>query len=118
MGLRFRGLRIINQCYVIKLVWQLIDSPEKLWVRFLRSKYGCGSLTISVVKDHYRSSHVWCGIDKMRHHVHEGVSWAIHNGHQVHFWKDFWVPRVGRLMDSSSGSVPCMKNGRPLCLSM
>lgn len=43
-GLGFRHLWVLNQCFIMKLDWQLIDNPNKLWVCVLSAKYGVVSL--------------------------------------------------------------------------
>ena len=39
-GLGFRDLKDMNQAYLLKLVWKLVNNNNKLWVDVLKSKYG------------------------------------------------------------------------------
>lgn len=38
--------------------------------------------------------------------IKDNVTWVIKNGHSVRFWKDSWIPGVGRLEDHVQGSIP------------
>lgn len=41
-GLGFRNLRNLNKAHMMKLAWELITCPDKLWVKIVKAKYGCG----------------------------------------------------------------------------
>lgn len=55
-GLGFRNLRVLNKAYMMKLGWQLIENPHKLWVKIMKAKYRCGPLAMPVVNHHPNSS--------------------------------------------------------------
>lgn len=61
-GLGFRSLRIVYQCFIMKLAWQLVDNPDRLWVRGIHAKYGCGCSIIPQMKHGSHESHVWRSI--------------------------------------------------------
>lgn len=48
-GLGFRKMHDFNKAMVMKLGWGLINSPRALWVRVLKSKYGCRSGALLIV---------------------------------------------------------------------
>jgi len=41
-GLGFRQARNMNEAFLMKILWNLINNPDNLWCRVLRSKYGRG----------------------------------------------------------------------------
>lgn len=84
-GLGFRWLETLNQCFIMKLGWQLIESSYKLCVHVLKSKYGCGVQPIPDIKPDSRASHVWRSISKVWHYVDQGICWAIQDGNRVRF---------------------------------
>lgn len=97
-----------NGEYLLFLEAGLADDRKsgKLWVWFLKAKYGCGSNPIPTVTSHYRMSHMWRGIVKVWHDVEKGILWGIQNGKQTCFWKDNWVPGVGVLEDFCHNNLP------------
>lgn len=61
-GLGFRSLCTLNMAHMMKLGWQVVANPEKLWVQAMRSKYRCGSQTMPDMVIRSRSSHAWRAI--------------------------------------------------------
>lgn len=41
-GHGFRNLQLLNKAHMMKLAWELITQPGKLWVKIAKAKYGCG----------------------------------------------------------------------------
>lgn len=37
-GVGFKNLKILNKAYIVKLAWQMINDPEKLWVQIMKAK--------------------------------------------------------------------------------
>lgn len=83
----------------MKLGWMLVEQPDKLWVRVLRTKYGCGESAIPSIKPSQKASHIWRGIQKVWHDVEKGLRWAVQDGNRTRFWQDVWIPECGKLQD-------------------
>ena len=49
-GLGFRKARDLNNSFMMKLAWNLIDNKETLWVQVMRNKYGCPHEVVSELK--------------------------------------------------------------------
>lgn len=110
-GLGFYSLRVVNNCFIMKLGWQMIENPQKRCVQVLKAKYACGSLPIPSVKSHYRMSHVWRGVVKLWPHVESALIWSTQDGNHVSFWKDNWVLGVGPLEDICQNMFPIENDG-------
>lgn len=96
-GLGFKSTRCMNLALMMKLGWDLITRPDKLWVQVLKSKYKCGGDAIpSVMKKsvqsnsgsmHVHRAFVWRG----SMHVLSGLKRKIGNGNNTSFLRDTWV---------------------------
>ncbi|KAJ1397698.1 hypothetical protein SESBI_31633 [Sesbania bispinosa] len=76
----FRDLYSFNKAFISKLGWRLIDSPNALWVRLLKSK------TWRVVED--------------------GIRWNVGAGTHVAFWSDRWLRSGTILKDVIDEDIP------------
>ncbi|GAU36816.1 hypothetical protein TSUD_219190 [Trifolium subterraneum] len=76
-GLGFRNLKMLNKAHMMKLSWQILTQPSKLWVKILKAKYNCGNIT-----------------------------WVIRDGVDSQFWRHPWIPNVGALEDHIAASIP------------
>jgi hypothetical protein len=99
-------MRILNQAHMLKLAWQLVSNPEKLWVRVMKAKYRCGMYAFPQVQLKTNCSSVWRAIHRVWHHVQQNVSWVIGNGNDTRFWKDSWLPDLHNLESLYSHSIP------------
>lgn len=91
---------------MMKLGWQLIANPDKLWVQIMRAKYGCGLHTVPEVRVRSNSSITWRAIAHVWEDVKGGITWGIRNGQNTRFWKDAWVPNMGCLIDHVNSQGP------------
>ncbi|KAJ1386204.1 Ribonuclease H-like superfamily [Sesbania bispinosa] len=105
-GMGFRDLYSFNKAFLSKLGWGLIDKPEALWVRVLRSKYRTGSGLIPSVNCPSNVSLTWRGICRAWSVVEKGISWRIGSGDQVSFWSDRWLRSGHILLDTTLSDVP------------
>ena len=74
----------------MKLAWELINKPETLWVKVMRSKYRCGEEIIPKVRNIPKASNAWKGISQVWGRVKQNLIWRLENGQKVKFWKDHW----------------------------
>lgn len=73
-GLDVRSSRKANICLLGKLVWDLVQSTNKLWVNLLSNKYADGQ---NVLQENSSSSSspIWSSIIKAKNVLKEGYSW-------------------------------------------
>lgn len=60
-GLGFSNLRLLNKAHIMKLGWQLLANRNKLSVRIMWTKYGCGLQTVPSIK-HRSNSELLLGV--------------------------------------------------------
>lgn len=88
---------MLNQAYILKLVWQTIANRDKLWVKIMRTKYNCGIQNMSIMSYRQNSSSMWKAIVKAWEVVENNSSWIIRHGRDARFWRDAWIPGCGKL---------------------
>lgn len=90
--LGFRHMRIFNQALLARQVWRLIQFPESLCDRMLKTKYyPDGVLTDTIFTGNDSSS--WQAIEHGVELLKKGIIWRIGNGQNIRTWRDPWIPR-------------------------
>ena len=84
-GVGIHNMRLCNQAYLIKLALGLIEHPDALWVKVLKSKYHCGSLKILDFHRRVGHSNLWLGICNVWKPSEDGVKWIVGNRLDVCF---------------------------------
>lgn len=84
-GLGFRNLKVLNKAYMLKLGWRLLTQPNKLWVRIMKAKYGCGPHAMPKVIHYNNSSRTWRGIVNGWPLVHANLFWVVLDGRGIRF---------------------------------
>ncbi|KAF7802771.1 putative ribonuclease H protein At1g65750 family [Senna tora] len=68
-----KKLDLMNQVFLMKIGWGLMNNKKNLSARVLKAKYKCGVDLIPTVKNHSGASNVWNGVtrtwEKMKHHT-------------------------------------------------
>ncbi|GAU38761.1 hypothetical protein TSUD_64920 [Trifolium subterraneum] len=105
-GLRFRNLKMLNKAHMMKLSWQILTQPSKLWVKILKAKYNCGMNIIPNFKHTSNSSPLWRAIVNAWDVVKGNITWVIRDGVDSQFWRQPWIPNVGALEDHIAASIP------------
>lgn len=89
-GLGIHKATDFNTALLVKLAWQVLDCPEKLWVKVISEKYiKDGNFFTASIPSH--SSWSWRSIVKGPAIVELGASWRVGNGKLINFWHDWWV---------------------------
>ncbi|KAJ1418140.1 Ribonuclease H domain [Sesbania bispinosa] len=90
-GLGFKSLFDFNQSLIMKLGWGLINNPDALWVRVIRTKYHYGDGIIPRVTSRCKEILAWRGIRQTWSYVLQGLRWVIGDGRSTSFWEDKWL---------------------------
>jgi len=101
-GLGFKKLHIMNEAFLMKMIWNLIQKPDDLWCKVLLSKYGRNTnLNLSCNYQPYDSP-LWKALAGLWNDFHRHVVKQIGDGRHTNFWLDKWVPNNGKLFSSAS----------------
>lgn len=87
-GLGIRSAREANICLLGKLIWDLIQRNDKLWVHMLSDKYSSGA-DIFTATSTSSSSAIWASIMRAKNVLVNGYSWRAGSGSSS-FWFSRW----------------------------
>lgn len=89
-GLGLRKAEVFNEALLAKLAWQMINDPNKVWVRVMHEKYlkQHDFLTATIFSG---SSWSWKSIIKGRAVVGNNTGWKLGDGRNINLWSDCWV---------------------------
>ncbi|CAN1753345.1 Putative ribonuclease H protein At1g65750 [Linum perenne] len=101
-GLGLRHAKELNEAFMMKLGWQILKNPNKLWVRVITSKHikevnGC----ISIRRLNW-GSQLWRGIRGVWPTLRKVCQKSIRNGRETSFWFDSWLDNGVVLADVAS----------------
>jgi hypothetical protein len=71
-----------------KLIWEVLNAPDKLWVKLMGEKYLKGQSIFNVPVS--GGSTVWNSINKALNLLKDGFTMKIGDGNSK-FWYDLWV---------------------------
>jgi hypothetical protein len=87
-GLGVRSARLQNVSLLGKLIWEVLNAPDKLWVKLMGEKYLKGQSIFNVPVS--GGSTVWNSINKALNLLKDGFTMKIGDGNSK-FWYDLWV---------------------------
>lgn len=88
----FRDSLKFNQALLAKKDWRLIQRPDSLLGRLLKSKYFPNSSFLDVLLGH-NPSYVWRKIIWGRDLLKMGLHWRVGSGNSIPLFKDPWTMR-------------------------
>lgn len=99
-GIGFRDMRLFNLALQARQGWRLIQKPESLCARVLKSKYyPYGNLLDTVFASD--ASPVWRAIEADLQILKKGIVWRVGDGRKIQIQRDQWIPRKEGLMTVS-----------------
>ncbi|PNY14872.1 ribonuclease H, partial [Trifolium pratense] len=87
-GLGVRVSRLQNISLLGKLIWEILNSPDKLWVKLFEEKYLKGRLIFKASVS--GGSVIWNSVAKSIQRLRDGFTIKIGDGNS-NFWFDPWV---------------------------
>jgi ribonuclease HI len=87
-GLGVRCARSQNVALLGKLIWEILQSPDKLWVSLFRDRYLQGKLPFNTTVT--GGSVIWNAVAKALHILKDGFTLKIGDG-ESSFWYESWV---------------------------
>ncbi|KAL1193264.1 putative mitochondrial protein [Cardamine amara subsp. amara] len=91
-GLDFRDLECFNQALLAKQAWRLIQEPDSLFARVMKSKY-YPDIEFMEATLGPRPSYGWRSILHGRDLLSQGIAKQIGNGESFQVWTDSWIGR-------------------------
>jgi ribonuclease HI len=101
-GLGIKKPHIMNEAFLMKILWNLIHKPDDLWCKVLLSKYGRNNDVSSSCSSQPYDSPLWKALSKVWHNFQRHVVRQIGDGRNTNFWLDKWVPHNVELLPSAS----------------
>ncbi|GLT45911.1 hypothetical protein SLA2020_197070 [Shorea laevis] len=92
-GMGFKDLLCFNLAMLAKQAWRLMQNPQSLWVRVLKSLYFKDTSFLSARKGSH-PSWAWTSILKGKEILHLGSRWNVGDGSEILIYEDAWVPTL------------------------
>ncbi|XVF36663.1 hypothetical protein REPUB_Repub19eG0076600 [Reevesia pubescens] len=99
-GLGLRNTKTINQAFLAKLGWLILQDKESLWIEVMKKKYLKQKDFLSV-EAKSSDSYTWKSILKGRNLVKQGIGKNVNNGLSTKFWLEEWLP-CGMLINKAT----------------
>ncbi|XP_050211423.1 uncharacterized protein LOC126661614 [Mercurialis annua] len=89
-GLGVKNIHVWNKAAITKHIWQIYNSPDSLWVKWIK---------INKIKDRSfwkvncndKASWIWRGILKIRPDARKVIDYRMGDGSRTEFWNDPWI---------------------------
>lgn len=89
----FRSLLAFNKSLLAKQIWRVIQPPNSLLARVLKSKYFKNSDIMQAVLG-ANPSYVWRSILWSRDLIRGGLCWRVGNGQHIQALTDPWITSI------------------------
>ena len=86
----FRNLRAFNKAMLAKQLWRILQNPNSLVARVLKSRYfPFGDILNAKLGN--SQSYSWRSIHSSLNVIRMGTRWRVGNGKLIHIWDDKWL---------------------------
>lgn len=91
-GVGIQDLSKRNRAFGGKLVWSMYTKPQSLWCQIMQAKYlnSHNPARIFKISNPPQGSTIWNFMISCREVVSNFLSWQVHSGEDILFWKDSW----------------------------
>ncbi|CAN1786346.1 Putative ribonuclease H protein At1g65750 [Linum perenne] len=111
-GLGLRKARELNEAYTMKLGWQLLKHPDKLWVRVLTTKYLKEYGGNMEIRRKNWGSNSWRSIRRIWPTLKNCCQASVRNGEATSFWNSIWLDNGIKLADVASRVIDDIEGQR------
>jgi hypothetical protein len=92
VGVGLKDTKLMNQALLARQCWRIINKPESLCARLLKSIYfPRGNLLDTVFRQDVSPS--WQGIEHGLELLKEGIIYRAGDGRDINMWRDNWITR-------------------------
>ncbi|KAF7844787.1 ribonuclease H [Senna tora] len=103
-GLGIRSLEAMNKAFIYKLLWQMLNKKNSLWVKVISSKYKIALKPHPSMESKSSDSRMWKELCKLWHEFYNNINWEIGNGSKTKFRKDIWALENESIINQTSGN--------------
>ncbi|GAU36844.1 hypothetical protein TSUD_213680 [Trifolium subterraneum] len=104
-GLGIKSPHLMNEAFLMKILWNLINKPDDLWCQVLYSKYGRKiDLRFEIISQPYDSP-LWKALTGIWEQFQNHIVWQLRDGNNINFWMDKWTPSGSPLMTHLSPNI-------------
>ncbi|KAK1302387.1 hypothetical protein QJS10_CPB12g00586 [Acorus calamus] len=89
-GLGVLELQRMNKALLSKWLWKWVDSPNSLWVKLFRERYGGGPIGAGFPSPSRHMTFLSKAWFSMGEVYGNGLHWRLGNGHRIRFWREWW----------------------------
>ncbi|KAJ1388799.1 Ribonuclease H-like superfamily [Sesbania bispinosa] len=89
-GLGFKDFWSMNLAHLAKQAWRMIENPDALWARILKSIY-FPNVDFLQAKKGSKPSWIWASILEGRDFARRNSQRLIANGNDINAWEDRWL---------------------------
>jgi hypothetical protein len=90
-GLGLRKLQSMNEAYLMKMGWSLMNGEDTLWGSVLIGKYGRAGWSQGSITSSANGSYIWKAIAKCWPTLELHRCWSVGDGNKTNFLTDKWV---------------------------
>ena len=90
-GIGFKNLQAFNKAMLAKRLWRILQNPNSLVARVLKSRYFPTGDILNAKLGNYLS-YSWRSIHSSLNIIRVGTRWRVGNGKLIHIWDDKWLP--------------------------
>ena len=105
-GLGIKKLNVMNDAFLMKVGWKIIEKPDNLCSKVLISKYGRGKDLRREICARDGDSILWKELTRLWKDLEGGFSWQVGNGREARFWLDNWGVQDTPLINYIDLSMP------------
>jgi hypothetical protein len=103
-GLGIKKPHHMNDVFLMKMLWNLINNPDDLWCKVLYGKYGRNNDLRVTIKSQPYDSPLWKALTGIWDQFQQNLVWQLRDGSNINFWLDKWTQSGTSLISTTNQS--------------
>ncbi|CAJ2652742.1 unnamed protein product [Trifolium pratense] len=103
-GLGIKRPHYMNNAFLMKMLWNLINNPDDLWCKVLYGKYGRNDDLRVIIHSQPYDSPLWRALTGIWDQFQQNIVWQLGDGNNINFWLDKWMPGGNSLFSTTNQS--------------